>query len=76
MLLTQAAGKETALPAARMLVSYLHGSLSMELAKSLRFGGSVREEFQYGLTKVLNSLLAGKKQGTLRIREVAKRFFG
>ena len=60
-LLTQAVGKEAALPAARMLVSYLHGFLSMELAKTFRFGGNVQEAFQYGLTKMLDSLLVGKK---------------
>ncbi len=60
-LLTRAVGRETALPAARMLVSYLHGFLSMELAKTFRFGGNVQEAFQYGLTKMLDSLLPGKK---------------
>jgi len=63
ILLTQAVGKEAALPAARMLVSYLHGFLSMELAKTFRFGGNVQEAFQYGLTKMLDSLLLSKKQG-------------
>jgi len=62
-LLTPAVGKETALPAARMLVSYLHGFLSMELAKTFRFGGSVPDAFQFGLTKLLDSLLVSKKQG-------------
>ncbi len=62
-LLVSAVGKEAALPAARLLVSYLHGFLSMELAKTFRFGGNVQEAFQYGLTKVLDSLLVSKKQG-------------
>ena len=60
-LLTQAMGKEAALPAARMLVSYLHGFVSMELAKTFRFGGNVQEAFQFGLTRMLDSLLRGKK---------------
>ena len=60
-LLTQAVGKEAALPAARMLVSYLHGFVSMENAKAFRFGGNVPEAFQYGLTKMLDSLLVSKK---------------
>lgn len=60
-LLTQAVGKETALSAARMLVSYLHGFLSMELSKTFRLGGNVQEAFQYGLTKILDCLLASKK---------------
>jgi AcrR family transcriptional regulator len=63
VLLASVVGKEAALSAARMLVSYLHGFLSMELAKAFRFGGSVPEAFQYGLTKVLDSLLPGKEKG-------------
>ncbi len=66
-LLAQAVGKESALPAARMLVSYLHGFLSMELAKNFRLGGSVQEAFQYGLTKILDSLLPGKDLGSSQI---------
>lgn len=61
VMLTHAIGKETALPAARMMVSYLHGFLSMELAKTFRFGGNINDAFQYGLNKMLDSLLAGKK---------------
>jgi len=61
-LLSQVVGKEAALPAGRMLVSYLHGFLSMELTKTFRFGGNVQEAFQYGLTKLLDSLLVSKKQ--------------
>jgi len=66
LLLNHAVGKEAALPAARMLVSYLHGFLSMELAKTFRLGGNVQEAFQYGLTKMLDSLLVSKKQDDLR----------
>ncbi len=60
-LLTELVGKETALPAARMLVSYLHGFLSMELAKTFRFGGNVQDAFQYGLNKMLDNLLPSKE---------------
>jgi AcrR family transcriptional regulator len=60
-LLTQAVGRDTALSAARMMVSYLHGFLSMELAKTFRFGGNVQEAFQFGLTKMLDCLLVSKK---------------
>ena len=62
-LLVPVVGKEASLPAARMLVSYLHGFLSMELAKTFRFGGNVQDAFQFGLTKMLDSLLLSKKQG-------------
>jgi AcrR family transcriptional regulator len=61
-LLTPLLGKDAALNAARMLVSYLHGFLSMELARTFRLGGNVNEAFQYGLTKTLDSLLAEKAQ--------------
>jgi len=64
-LLAQRVGTEAALPAARLLVSYLHGFLSMELARTFRFGGNVNEAFQYGLTKIIDSLLREKgKQET------------
>jgi AcrR family transcriptional regulator len=56
-LLVQQVGQEEALPAARLLVSYLHGFLSMELARAFRFGGNVNEAFQYGLTKIVDSLV-------------------
>jgi len=61
-LLRPAVGKDAALNAARMLVSYLHGFLSMELARTFRFGGNVNEAFQYGLTKTLDALLEEKAQ--------------
>jgi len=60
-LLVQQVGQEAALPAARLLVSYLHGFLSMELARAFRFGGNVNEAFQYGLRKIIQSLL--REQG-------------
>jgi AcrR family transcriptional regulator len=59
-LLSQTLGKETALYAARLLVSYLHGFLSMELTKTFRFGGNVNDAFQYGLTKTIGCLLMDK----------------
>jgi AcrR family transcriptional regulator len=59
-LLAQRVGPEAALSAARLLVSYLHGFLSMELARTFRLGGNVNEAFQYGLTKIIDSLLREK----------------
>jgi AcrR family transcriptional regulator len=58
-LLARQVGPEAALSAARLLVSYLHGFLSMELARSFRFGGDIEVSFQYGLGKIINSLLEG-----------------
>jgi AcrR family transcriptional regulator len=61
-LLTPVLGKDEALHAMRLLVSYLHGFLSMELARTFHFGGNVNEAFQYGLSRTLDSLLAEKAQ--------------
>jgi AcrR family transcriptional regulator len=61
-LLARQVGPASALPAARLMVSYLHGFLSMELGRAFRFGGNVNEAFQYGLTKIIDSLLREKKQ--------------
>jgi len=61
-LLTRTVGKEASLPAARLVVSYLHGFISMELAKSFRFGGNVNDAFQYGLTKIIHCLVAEKER--------------
>ena len=61
-LLAQQLGPETSLPAARLLVSYLHGFLSMELAQAFRFGGNVNQAFEYGLTKIVESLLREKSR--------------
>jgi AcrR family transcriptional regulator len=62
-LLSPALGKDTALHAARMLVSFLHGFLSMELSKTFRFGGNVNEAFQYGLTKMIDCLQLERERG-------------
>jgi AcrR family transcriptional regulator len=59
-LLTPALGKETASYAARLLVSYLHGFLSMELTKTFRLGGNGNDAFQYGLRKTVSCLLTDK----------------
>jgi len=49
--------KDQALSAVRTLVSYLHGFLTMELAKSVRFGGNTNQAFRYGLSKMIGCLL-------------------
>jgi AcrR family transcriptional regulator len=69
-LLVQRVGQEAALSAARLLVSYLHGFLSMELARAFRFGGNVNEAFQYGLTKIIESLLREQRRRDGENREV------
>jgi len=49
--------KDRALAAVCMLVSYLHGFLTMELAKSVRFGVNTDEAFRHGLSKMIGCLL-------------------
>lgn len=53
-------GPERALPAARTLVAWAHGFVSMELAGAFRLGGDVDEAFEFGLV----TLLAGLGQET------------
>lgn len=55
--LTGVLGKERALPAARTLVAYLHGFLTMELQGLFQMGGSVEEAYRFGLATILDGLL-------------------
>lgn len=48
------AGEEHALPAARTLVSWLHGFVTMELAGAFRLGGDVEEAFRYGVDRLVD----------------------
>lgn len=49
-------GKRDALPAARLLVSFTHGFVSMEQAGAFRLGGDLDLAFRYGLDRVLPSV--------------------
>ena len=49
-------GPADALEAARLLVAYLHGFVSMELAGAFRLGGSVDAAFDYGLDALIRGL--------------------
>ena len=53
---TALVGPEEALDAARLLVAWVHGFVSMELAGSFRLGGSVDEAFAYGLQRLTAAL--------------------
>jgi AcrR family transcriptional regulator len=76
-LLRQQVGAEKALPAARLLVSYLHGFLSIELAQAFRFGGNVSEAFEYGLTTIIDRLANEKsRQGGERHDVLGESFSG
>lgn len=49
----QVAGPADALPAARMIVAWTHGFISMELAGAFRLGGDVEQAWDFGLDRVL-----------------------
>src|SRR5262245_41630553 len=46
------AGDRNALPAARTLVAWTHGFVSMELAAAFRLGGDVDAAFDYGIDRI------------------------
>ena len=50
-------GPENALDAARLVVAWVHGFVSMELAGAFRLGGDVDKAFTYGLER-LTTILA------------------
>ena len=49
-------GPEHALDAARLLVAFVHGFVSMELAGAFRLGGSVNTAFDYSLDALIEGL--------------------
>lgn len=55
--LTDLLGKEHAFAGARVLVPFLHGFISMELANAFRLGGGVDAAFEYGVTTILRGLV-------------------
>jgi cysteine-rich repeat protein len=49
-------GEADALSAARVLIPFLHGYVSMELANALRMGGSIDDDFESGVATILAGL--------------------
>ena len=47
------AGPQHALPAARTIVAWAHGFITMELAGAFRLGGDVEQAWDFGLDRVL-----------------------
>jgi AcrR family transcriptional regulator len=50
------AGEEHAFAAARVLVPFLHGFVSMELANAFRLGGGLDAAFEHGVSVILRGL--------------------
>lgn len=58
--LQQLVPKAKILPAARTLVAYLHGFVSMELEGAFHLGGEVDEAFAFGIRTILGALAPAK----------------
>ncbi len=54
--LSAVVGPEDVLPAARMLVAWAYGFVSMELADTFRLGGDVDEAFAFGIARLIDAL--------------------
>ena len=54
-------GEEHALAAARVLVPFLHGFISMELANAFRLGGGLDAAFEKGVSTILRGLVASSQ---------------
>jgi AcrR family transcriptional regulator len=50
------AGPRHALPAARTIVAWAHGFITMELAGAFRLGGDVEQAWHFGLDRVLTAV--------------------
>jgi len=53
---TELAGPRHALPAARTIVAWAHGFITMELAGAFRLGGDVEQAWDFGLEQVLAAI--------------------
>jgi hypothetical protein len=47
------AGSQQALPAARTIVAWAHGFITMELAGAFRLGGDIEQAWEFGLDRIL-----------------------
>jgi hypothetical protein len=52
------AGPGQALPAARMIVAWANGFITMELAGAFRLGGDVQQAWEFGLDRILAAVRA------------------
>src|SRR5579862_5928488 len=53
-------GPQQALPAARMLVAWANGFITMELAGAFRLGGDIEQAWTFGLDQILAAIRAGR----------------
>jgi len=53
------AGPEHALPAARTIVAWANGFITMELAGAFRLGGDIEQAWDFGLDRILTAVRAG-----------------
>jgi len=58
-LVTELAGPRHTLPAARTIVSWANGFITMELAGAFRLGGDIEQAWDFGLDRVLNAIQHG-----------------
>lgn len=58
-LVTELAGPRHALAAARTIVAWANGFITMELAGAFRLGGDVEQAWEFGLGRVLDAVRAG-----------------
>ena len=55
-IVAQQAGQRHALPAARTIVAWAHGFITMELAGAFRLGGDVEQAWDFGLGRLLTAI--------------------
>ena len=55
-LVAELAGPQNALPAARTIVAWANGFITMELAGAFRLGGDLGHAWDFGLNRVLNAV--------------------
>ena len=56
--IAEVAGQAHALPAARMIVAWAHGFITMELAGAFRLGGDLEQAWDFGLDRILAAVRA------------------
>jgi AcrR family transcriptional regulator len=56
--IAEVAGEADALPAARMIVAWAHGFITMELAGEFRLGGDVEQAWEFGLDRLMAAVRA------------------